>query len=79
MPGDDSMCYFSENHTILFSTLEYLIGLEWPEEIFPNSGMNGKNHTERGKTRLTYWFDQKFKLGFFEWYSNMKNTKKTTQ
>lgn len=70
MPGDDSMCYFSENHTLLFSVLEYLLGQEWPDDVFPNSGLTGKEHMERGKTRILYWVDQKFKFGFFEWYSN---------
>ncbi|MBQ3127636.1 MAG: hypothetical protein IJC13_01205, partial [Clostridia bacterium] len=35
-PGDDSMCYWSENHQILFAVSEYLAGQEWPDEIFTN-------------------------------------------
>ena len=30
----DSMCYWSENHQILFAVNEYLAGQEWPNVIF---------------------------------------------
>ncbi|MFA6866278.1 MAG: hypothetical protein WCR54_02045 [Clostridia bacterium] len=69
MPDDESMCYFSENHTLLFASLEFLIGQEWKDEIFVNSGFTGAKHMARGKQRLLDWFDQKYKYGFFEWYS----------
>ena len=69
-PGDDSMCYWSENHTLLFATLEFLFGQEWSDEIFSNSKLTGKEHMKQGKDRIMYWVDQKFKFGFFEWYSN---------
>lgn len=70
MPEKESMCFFSENHTLLFAELEYLVGQEWPEEIFSNSGLKGEEHKKRGKERLFMWFDQKYRFGFFEWYSN---------
>ena len=43
-PGEDSMCYWSENHQLIFAVCEYLAGLEWKEEIFTNSGMTGEEH-----------------------------------
>jgi len=69
-PGVDSMCYWSENHTLLFSTLEFLFGQEWPDEVFSNSNLSGKEHMKLAKERIMYWVDQRFKFGFFEWYSN---------
>ncbi len=69
-PGEDSMCYWSENHQLLFAVSEYLAGQEWPEEIFTNNGMTGKEHKEKAKKRIDYWMEQKFRYGFYEWYSN---------
>ena len=69
-PGDDSMCYWSENHCILFATLEYLAGQEWESDVFTNSNMTGAEHKMRGKERLLSLFKNRFKIGFYEWYSN---------
>lgn len=69
-PGEDSMCYWSENHQILFAVSEYLAGQEWPRELFTNSGITGKEHRDRALKRINLWMEQKFKYGFYEWYSN---------
>lgn len=69
-PGADSMCFWSENHQILFAVSEYLAGQEWENEIFSNSGMTGKEHKEKALKLINYWMEQKYKYGFFEWYSN---------
>lgn len=69
-PGDDSMCYWSENHQILFSSGEYLIGRLYPNEVFTNTGLRGKEHSEMGKKRVLNWLEQRFLYGFTEWYSS---------
>lgn len=69
-PGDDSMCYWSENHQILFSTAEYLAGALFPEEVFSNTGMTGAEHADRGRERVLTWLAQRWAFGFTEWYSN---------
>ena len=33
-PGENSMCYWSENHQILFASAEFLIGQKYPDTIF---------------------------------------------
>ncbi len=70
MPEEESLCFFSENHTIIFTTLEILCGEMWQDRTFKNSGLTGKKHMERGISRFNCWVDQKLKYGFFEWYSN---------
>ena len=50
-PGDDSMCYWSENHQILFAVSEYLEGQEWPDEIFTNDGKTGAEHMQKAGKR----------------------------
>lgn len=69
-PGEDSMCFWSENHQLLFATAEYLAGQMFPDEIFTNDGKTGAEHMEIAKERLNIWFEQRFDYGFVEWYSN---------
>ncbi len=69
-PGDDSMCYWSENHLILFAVSEYLAGQEWQNEIFTNNGMSGKEHMQKAKVRIDAWMEQRFNFGFSEYLSN---------
>ena len=69
-PGDDSMCYWSENHQILFAVSEYLAGQEWPDEIFKNNGMTGIEHMQKAKQRIDAWMEQRFNYGFSEYLSN---------
>lgn len=69
-PGDDSMCYWSENHQILFAVSEYLAGQEWPDEIFTNSGLTGEEHRIKALVRIRAWIIQRFNYGFSEYLSN---------
>ncbi len=69
-PGDDSMCYWSENHQILFASVEYLAGQFYPELIFTNSNMTGREHLEKARLKILRWLGYRFKYGFTEWHSN---------
>ena len=68
-PGNDVMWFFSENHTLLFFTAEYLAGSLFPEERFSNSGMTGEEHQRKAKGLLKMWFAHFFAQGFSEWNS----------
>ncbi len=69
-PGDDSMCYWSENHQIMFAVAEYLAGQEWPREKFTNNGMTGEEHRRKAKERIEIWMRQRYDYGFSEYLSN---------
>lgn len=69
-PGQDSMCYWSENHQLIFAACEYLAGQKYPEEVFTNDGNTGSYHRQKARKRLMGWFDSRLKLGFVEWHSN---------
>jgi hypothetical protein len=69
-PGEDSMCYWSENHQLLFASCEYLAGQLYPKEVFSNSGMTGKAHIEKAKRVLLTWLKRRFQFGFSEFHSN---------
>ncbi|MDC7231631.1 MAG: hypothetical protein PQJ58_00240 [Spirochaetales bacterium] len=70
-PGTDSMCYWTENHHILFSTCEYLAGRLYPDEVFVNSGMTGREKEAKALPRIRKWLELRFKTGFVEWLSNV--------
>lgn len=70
-PGIDSMCYWTENHHLIFSTCEMLAGQLFPDEVFTNSGMSGREKTARGKKRVEKWLELRFKTGISEWLSNV--------
>lgn len=68
-PGDDAMCFWSENHQLLFATAEYLAGATYGEETFSNDRRTGAEHREAGRLRLERWLDLRFRFGFSEWLS----------
>ena len=69
-PGKDGMCFWSENHQILFAVAEYLAGQMWQDEIFTNDGATGLEHMERARNRIKYWVNHRFYYGFTEFNSN---------
>lgn len=68
--GEDSMCFWSENHQILFAASEYLVGQAFPTEVFTVDGKTGSEHMVMAKERIEAWLYQRFTYGFTEWYSN---------
>lgn len=68
--GSDSMCYWSENHQILFAVSEYLVGQLFPDEIFAVDGKTGEEHKAMAASRIDAWMESRFLYGFTEWYSN---------
>ncbi|WP_157831495.1 hypothetical protein [Confluentibacter flavum] len=70
-PGENSMCYWSENHQILFASAEYLIGKKYANTIFPNSGLTGREHKEKAKVRILDWLMMRWNYGFTEFYSEV--------
>lgn len=69
-PGRDSICFWSENHQILFASAEYLAGQMWYDEIFTNDNSTGAERMQRAKNRINYWMEQRFYYGFSEINSN---------
>ena len=70
-PGlNDMMCFWSENHQIMFHSDEYLAGQLFPDETFPNVGQNGRWHVEKARKKILRWIDLKAQVGFSEWDSN---------
>jgi len=70
-PGQNSMCYWSENHQILFISAEYLAGQLYPDTLFPNSGLSGKQHMEKARKRAMDWLEMRWNYGFTEFNSGV--------
>ena len=69
-PGADAMCFWSENHQILFHTCEILAGQLLPDEVFANAGLTGREHRAMGEERALSWLRKRAAGGFREWDSN---------
>lgn len=74
----DEKYYWSENHQIIFHTLEYLFGQAHPDEVFRNDGRTGAEHRDEARERILGWLDEKAELGFSEWHSDVYYQKDVT-
>ena len=70
-PGQDQMCYWSENHQILYHSGELTAGQLFPDEVFTNNGMTGAEHVEHAKPYVLRWLEFRMRYGFSEWHSNV--------
>ncbi len=70
-PGPDDLCWWSENHQILFLSAELLVGQLFPHEVFSNNGMTGAEHMEHAIPRIHRWLNFRGRFGFSEWHSNV--------
>ena len=69
-PGSDALCYWSENHQILFHTCQILAGQLYPDRTFTNTGQKGDWHREKGERMALSWLHKRGTSGFREWDSN---------
>lgn len=68
-PGLDSLCTWTENHYLLFTSAAYLAGQLYPQETFSNSAETGLQKVAANRVRLLRWLDLRFRTGFSEWLS----------
>ncbi len=68
-PNRNSICYWSENHQILFSSAEYLIGKLYKKNVFSDSGLTGEEHVLKARNRILNWLEMRWLYGFTEFYS----------
>lgn len=67
----DHRWYWSENHRLIFHSIEYLAGQVLQDAFFERTGMTGGGHMERAAGFLHSWFDEKSTYGFSEWHSDV--------
>jgi hypothetical protein len=69
-PGLDAMCYFTENHQLVWHTAELLAGEAFPAAEFGNTGWPGSRHAEHGRELVLAWMRRRLAGGFSEFDSN---------
>ena len=67
----DQKWFWSENHRIIFHTLEYLAGRALPGRTFTITGETGRAEAADGRARVEAWLDEKATWGFSEWHSDV--------
>ena len=67
--GNDGMCFWSENHSLMFFVSAYIAGEFYPEETFVRSGKTGKEMKETARIRIYDWLNETIKDGFDEFHS----------
>ncbi|MDR7276866.1 hypothetical protein [Catenuloplanes atrovinosus] len=69
-PGLDAMCYFTENHQLVWHTAETLAGEAFRDDVFGNTGWTGRRHAEHGRAMAGEWMTRRLAGGFSEFDSN---------
>lgn len=54
-PGNDGMCFWSENHALMFYGAQLAVGALYPDEIFTRSGRTGREQSRIGLARCEDW------------------------
>ncbi len=67
--GNDVMWFFSENHALSLHACEYIAGRLFPDDVFSNSGMTGREHMEHALAMIREWFAFVLEYGYTEWCS----------
>ena len=68
-PGEDTRCYWTENHQIIFHSDELLAGQYFPDKTF-RDGNTGQYHIDHALHYIRRWLDFRVRFGFSEWLSN---------
>jgi len=69
-PGNDGMCFWSENHSLLFHGCQMIAGGLYPDAIFSNSGRTGAEQATLGAARCVEWLDRVEPRGLDEFNSS---------
>lgn len=71
MEGSDAMCFWSENHSLLFYSCAMLVGAMYPDDYFPRAKMKGSELSEFGKRLTLEWMDDLEEYGYEEFLSTV--------
>lgn len=53
--GSDGMCFWSENHALMFYSAQLLVGDLYPDDLFTRSGRTGREQSALGAARCRDW------------------------
>ena len=69
--GFDGMCFWSENHCLMFYSAAMCAGELFPQERFSRAGMTGEELREWGRSRVLSWLEDVEQNGFEEFLSGV--------
>ncbi len=69
MEGMDAMCFWSENHAMMFYSSAMFVGEMYPDEYFPRAKMTGRELSAYGKEKLLDWLGDLEDYGYEEFLS----------
>ena len=69
--GFDGMCFWSENHCLMFYTAAMLAGEMYPGDNFPLAGRTGAELSAWGRSMVQDWLADVEKTGFEEFHSTV--------
>ena len=64
MDGFDGMCFWSENHALMFYSSAMLAGEMYPDEVFPRAAMTGRELADYGRSLVDQWLTDVEEGGF---------------
>jgi hypothetical protein len=67
--GSDGMCFWSENHALMFYICAYMAGKRYPNQTFSRSGRTGLEVSAVAKDRIRQWLEDVEEYGFEEFLS----------
>lgn len=67
--GTDGMCFWSENHALMFYVSAYMAGRRYPGSRFPRSGRTGAEVSAAALERVRQWLEDVEEYGFEEFLS----------
>lgn len=69
--GQDGMCFWSENHSLMFYQAAYFFGKDYPDDIFIRSNKTGKEMSQLAEMRIREWLIDVCGTGFDEFNSGV--------
>jgi len=69
--GSDAMCFWSENHALMFYSSAMFCGELYPEEYFERASMYGWELRQFGRERVIEWIEDVEIWGFEEFHSSI--------
>ena len=67
--GSDGMCFWSENHSLIFYSCAMIAGEMYPNEYFTTSRKTGKEMIEDGRDKVVQWITDIETDGYEEFLS----------
>ncbi|MDD4368263.1 MAG: hypothetical protein PHP39_04890, partial [Oscillospiraceae bacterium] len=70
-PGSDGMCFWSENHALMFYSSAMFAGERYPDDYFSRAGLTGRELALTARSKVLVWLQDSLNYGFEEFLSSV--------